>query len=59
MGLSRRAAKYGKKVAVIEASPRLGGTCVNVGRLFSPSPSPSFLGPSFCCLLLMFLDNAD
>jgi len=31
MGLSRRAAKYGKKVAVIEASPRLGGTCVNVG----------------------------
>lgn len=31
MGVSRRAAKYGKKVAVIEASPRLGGTCVNVG----------------------------
>lgn len=31
MGASRRAAKYGKKVAVIESSGRLGGTCVNVG----------------------------
>jgi glutathione reductase (NADPH) len=28
---SRRAALYGKKVALIEVSPRLGGTCVNVG----------------------------
>ncbi|KIJ63309.1 hypothetical protein HYDPIDRAFT_113287 [Hydnomerulius pinastri MD-312] len=28
---SRRAASYGKKVAVIEVSPHLGGTCVNVG----------------------------
>ncbi|KAL4244266.1 Glutathione reductase [Abortiporus biennis] len=28
---SRRAASYGKKVAVIESSPDLGGTCVNVG----------------------------
>lgn len=28
---SRRAAFYGKKVAVVEASPYLGGTCVNVG----------------------------
>lgn len=28
---SRRAAMYGKKVALIEASPHLGGTCVNVG----------------------------
>ncbi|KAH7905081.1 hypothetical protein BJ138DRAFT_821179 [Hygrophoropsis aurantiaca] len=28
---SRRAASYGKKVAVIEVSPNLGGTCVNVG----------------------------
>jgi hypothetical protein len=27
----RRAAKYGKKAALIEASDRLGGTCVNVG----------------------------
>ncbi|KIJ44180.1 hypothetical protein M422DRAFT_207803 [Sphaerobolus stellatus SS14] len=31
MGASRRAASYGKKVAVIEASGKLGGTCVNVG----------------------------
>ncbi|KAL4075383.1 hypothetical protein V8B97DRAFT_1867625 [Scleroderma yunnanense] len=28
---SRRAASYGKRVALIEATPRLGGTCVNVG----------------------------
>ncbi|EJF62672.1 glutathione reductase [Dichomitus squalens LYAD-421 SS1] len=28
---SRRAASYGAKVALIEASERLGGTCVNVG----------------------------
>ncbi|KAJ7595553.1 hypothetical protein C8J56DRAFT_883748 [Mycena floridula] len=28
---SRRAASYGKKVAVIEMTPYLGGTCVNVG----------------------------
>ncbi|KAJ8589990.1 hypothetical protein M405DRAFT_933097 [Rhizopogon salebrosus TDB-379] len=28
---SRRAASYGKKVALIESSPDLGGTCVNVG----------------------------
>jgi len=28
---SRRAAAYGKKVAVVEISPYLGGTCVNVG----------------------------
>ncbi|WFD25210.1 glutathione-disulfide reductase [Malassezia nana] len=31
MGASRRAASYGKKVAVVEESGRLGGTCVNVG----------------------------
>jgi len=30
-GTSRRAAMYGKKVAVVEATPYLGGTCVNVG----------------------------
>lgn len=29
----RRAASYGKKVAVIERHPYLGGTCVNVGKL--------------------------
>jgi glutathione reductase (NADPH) len=32
MGASRRAAAYGKKVAVIEGSGVLGGTCVNVGE---------------------------
>ncbi|KAI5118422.1 hypothetical protein M0805_005506 [Coniferiporia weirii] len=31
MGASRRAASYGKKVAIIEETERLGGTCVNVG----------------------------
>ncbi|EPQ30203.1 uncharacterized protein PFL1_02319 [Pseudozyma flocculosa PF-1] len=31
MGVSRRAAYYGKKVCVIEEDGRLGGTCVNVG----------------------------
>ncbi|KAF8810086.1 glutathione reductase [Phlegmacium glaucopus] len=30
-GSSRRAASYGKKVAVVEVTPYLGGTCVNVG----------------------------
>ncbi|KAJ7221684.1 glutathione reductase [Mycena pura] len=30
-GCSRRAAMYGKKVAVVEMSGILGGTCVNVG----------------------------
>lgn len=30
-GAARRAASYGKKVAVIEESDHLGGTCVNVG----------------------------
>jgi hypothetical protein len=29
----RRAAKYGKKVAVVEMTAHLGGTCVNVGTL--------------------------
>lgn len=28
----RRAASYGKKVAVVEVDPYLGGTCVNVGQ---------------------------
>ncbi|KAJ7611607.1 glutathione reductase [Roridomyces roridus] len=30
-GFSRRAASYGKKVAVVEKDGKLGGTCVNVG----------------------------
>ncbi|TDL27662.1 glutathione reductase, partial [Rickenella mellea] len=30
-GASRRAALYGKKVAIIEETDHLGGTCVNVG----------------------------
>ncbi|KJA15948.1 hypothetical protein HYPSUDRAFT_47907 [Hypholoma sublateritium FD-334 SS-4] len=30
-GTARRAASYGKKVAVVEVTPNLGGTCVNVG----------------------------
>lgn len=30
-GTARRAAKYGKKVAVVEVTAQLGGTCVNVG----------------------------
>ncbi|KAJ4491783.1 glutathione-disulfide reductase [Lentinula lateritia] len=30
-GFSRRAASYGKKVAVVEMTAHLGGTCVNVG----------------------------
>ncbi|KDN46772.1 putative GLR1-glutathione reductase [Tilletiaria anomala UBC 951] len=31
MGMGRRAASYGAKVALIEMDGRLGGTCVNVG----------------------------
>jgi glutathione reductase (NADPH) len=30
--LQRRAASYGKKVAVVEVTNALGGTCVNVGE---------------------------
>ncbi|ELU44558.1 pyridine nucleotide-disulfide oxidoreductase domain-containing protein [Rhizoctonia solani AG-1 IA] len=30
--LQRRAVKYGKKVALIEATTKPGGTCVNVGE---------------------------
>lgn len=33
MKFKRRAAKYGKKVAVVEVTAHLGGTCVNVGTL--------------------------
>jgi glutathione reductase (NADPH) len=28
---ARRAGQYGKKVGLVEATHRLGGTCVNVG----------------------------
>ncbi|KAH7103850.1 glutathione-disulfide reductase [Auriculariales sp. MPI-PUGE-AT-0066] len=31
MASARRAASYGKKVALVESTPVLGGTCVNVG----------------------------
>ncbi|GAA97798.1 uncharacterized protein L969DRAFT_96205 [Mixia osmundae IAM 14324] len=31
LGAARRASSYGAKVAIIEKSDRLGGTCVNVG----------------------------
>jgi len=31
MATARRAASYGAKVGLVEATPRLGGTCVNVG----------------------------
>ncbi|MBW0486091.1 hypothetical protein O181_025806 [Austropuccinia psidii MF-1] len=31
LGCARRASQYGAKVAIIERSPVLGGTCVNVG----------------------------
>lgn len=31
LGTARRAASYGAKVGLAEASHRLGGTCVNVG----------------------------
>ncbi|KAG9095118.1 Glutathione reductase [Ceratobasidium sp. UAMH 11750] len=36
-GTSRRAAKYGKKVALIEATTKPGGTCVNVGKCLADS----------------------
>ena len=29
--LQRRSSQYGAKAAIIEAQPKLGGTCVNVG----------------------------
>lgn len=31
LGAARRAAQYGAKVALVEETYRLGGTCVNVG----------------------------
>ena len=31
LGAARRASQYGAKVAIIEETWRLGGTCVNVG----------------------------
>ncbi|KAI6009409.1 hypothetical protein F5J12DRAFT_823445 [Pisolithus orientalis] len=58
---SRRAASYGKKVALVEVSPYLGGTCVNVGCVpkkidfamppmditFRGVPEPNFDWPTF------------
>lgn len=35
--LQRRASLYGAKVALVEGSGRLGGTCVNVGEYASSS----------------------
>jgi glutathione reductase (NADPH) len=42
-GGARRAASYGKKVAIVEATPNYGGTCVNVGLSTTP---PFALNPS-------------
>lgn len=44
-GGARRAASYGKKVAIVESTPYYGGTCVNVGPCFpkTPSVNPSYL----------------
>lgn len=39
-GGARRAASYGKKVAIVESTPYYGGTCVNVGP-YSPRNVPS------------------
>lgn len=38
-GGARRAASYNKKVAIIEATPNYGGTCVNVGLCLRIFPS--------------------
>lgn len=35
LGAARRASQYGAKVAIIERTPVLGGTCVNVGACIS------------------------
>lgn len=45
-GGARRAASYGKKVAIVESTPYYGGTCVNVGPYFrriAPLANPSHL----------------
>ena len=44
-GGARRAASYGKKVAIVESTPYYGGTCVNVGPSFSrmSSADPSYI----------------
>lgn len=36
--MQRRAATYGKKVAVVEATGVLGGCCVKVGKCFGRPP---------------------
>ena len=43
-GGARRAASYGKKVAIVESTPYYGGTCVNVGPYF---PKQSSVDPSY------------
>ena len=48
-GAARRAASYGKKVAVIEETDYLGGTCVNVGCV--PKKVRLFV---FFCLFIAF-----
>ncbi|KAF8515886.1 glutathione-disulfide reductase [Gautieria morchelliformis] len=47
MGASRRAASYGKKVALIEATDRLGGTCVNIMWHAADIADKIRAGPSF------------
>lgn len=50
---SRRAASYGKKVAIVEDSHRFGGTCVNVGCV------PKKVGILYQTLLYMSLSILD
>jgi len=44
-GGARRAASYGKKVAIVESTPYYGGTCVNVGPCFPRTPSGALSHP--------------
>lgn len=44
---ARRAASYGKRVALFESSHRLGGTCVNVGCV------PKKVRPKYCVLEIL------
>ena len=51
-GAARRAASYGKKVAVIEETDHLGGTCVNVGCV--PKKVCNVYSLSYSSCLLIF-----